>query len=240
MNGGKMKKVFSALIFVALAVSLLSPGLVLGGEIATIGRGTARVYPDNAEVSFSIITRGKESEKATRENAEKYEDVISSLKKAGFDKKKIVSSSFMVNTEYDYKTSPGRPVVSGYVANHRIRVKTDDLAGLGKMIDAAMKGGTTEMTGISYSSSRMDEIRREAISMAVKNVINDATVMAAAAGGKLGELVNLGTPEVNRIPVMENMRFKAMSDGPATNVVPDELTVSVTVSGKWVFIQDKE
>ncbi|MBU8922593.1 MAG: SIMPL domain-containing protein [Bacteroidales bacterium] len=236
-----MKNVFSLLLIsIVLAVSLMSPGLVLGGEIATSGHGTASVYPDNAVVSFSIITRDRESEKVTHENAEKYERVISGLKKAGFDKEQVVSSSFMVNTEYDYKTSPGRPVVSGYVANHRIRVKTGDLARLGKLIDAAMEGGATEMNGIKYDSSRIDEIRREAISIAVRNAIADAVAMAAAAGGKLGELINLGTPEANRIPVMENMRYKAMADGPATNIAPDELTVSVTVTGKWVFIRNSE
>jgi uncharacterized protein YggE len=146
----------------------------------------------------------------------------------------------MVNTEYDYKTSPGRPVVSGYIANHRIRVKTEDLTKLGKLIDAAMEGGAAEMNGISYSSSRSDELRREAIAMAVKNAMDDAIAMAAAAGGKLGELIILGTPEASRIPAIENMRFKAMADGPATNIAPDELIVSVTVTGKWFFIQDTE
>ena len=61
--------------------------------------------------------------------------------------------------------------------------------------------------------------------------------MAAAAGGAVGELVELSTEGVAR-PVMERAYAAdaaVMAQGAATSLSPGELTVSARVTGRWRF-----
>lgn len=233
-----MAKLCSATAFFIAAV-IAMPFDALAGEpqISTSGSGTVLASPDRAQIDFSIISRAKRSEAASSENAAISGKVYRKLKEIGFARETVYTVHYGVNTEYGPGAVGKRPEIIGFVAVHRMRVLTGDLGMTGTIIDAVMDAGASEIDGITFTSSKMDSLRQEALEIAVRNAIGDAGAMARAAGGSLGDLIELATPEAQRYFPMESMAMKARSFDEATSIVAQEITVTVTVAGRWLFVK---
>jgi uncharacterized protein len=128
------------------------------------------------------------------------------------------------------------PQVVGFIASNSVRVRTDQLERVGAVIDAAIKKGATSVVGLMFYSSNVDDARRTALAQAVENARRDAEVMARAAGGQLGALIELTSEQVDIIrppmPMFE-MRQKAAAE---TQVQPGEEKVTAMVTGRWRFV----
>src|SRR6185503_12105897 len=154
--------------------------------------------------------------------------------------KDITTAGYNLQQDYIYK--PDRqPEPSGFTANTSIRAEVRRLESLGKVIDAAIAGGATGISGVQYFASNTEEARRSAMAQAVREARTDADVLARAAGGTLGRLIALNSGGVNQ-PFPRDMMAMAGGNvavravGAPTNVVPGELTVIAVVSGRWEFI----
>ncbi len=115
-------------------------------------------------------------------------------------------------------------------------MRTDKLDRVGAVIDAAIKKGATNIAGLLFYSSNVDEARRGALGQAIENARRDAEVMARAAGGQLGALIELASQQfdVIRPPMpMFDMRQKAAMETP---IQPGEEKITAMVTGRWRFI----
>ncbi len=233
-----MAKLFSTTAF-CLAALIAMPAVAKAGEpqISTSGSGTVLASPDRAQVDFSIISRAKRSEEASSANAAVSGKVYRKLKEIGFARETVYTVHYGVNTEYGPFVAGKRPEVTGFAAVHRMRVLTGDLRMAGTIIDAVMDAGAAEIDGITFTSSKMDSLRQAALEIAVRNAIGDAGAMARAAGGSLGELIELATPEAQHYFPVESMALKSRSFDEATSIVAQEISVTATVAGRWRFVK---
>ncbi len=206
-------------------------------EISTSGTGTVLASPDRAQIDFSIITRAKRSEGASSENAGIGKRVTDRLGDMGFGRETVQTVYYGVNAEYGSNVMDRKPVITGYVAVHRMRVRTGDLKKTGTIVDAVLDAGASEIDDISYTSSKVDSLRQVALENAVKNALGDARAMARSAGGNLGDLVELKTAGEQNFFPMESRSFKLAMRDEETSVVPQEITVTVTVAGRWLFVK---
>jgi len=222
-----------------IAAFIAMPDGALAGEpqISTSGSGTVLASPDRAQVDFSIISRAKRSEEASSANAATSGKVYRKLKEIGFARETVYTVHYGVNTEYGPGAAGKRPEITGFAAVHRMRVQTGDLKMAGTIIDAVMDAGASEIGGITFTSSKMDSLRQAALEIAVRNAIGDAGAMARAAGGSLGELIELATPEAQHYFPVESMAMKARSFDEATSIVAQEISVTATVAGRWRFVK---
>jgi len=226
-------------------VALLGASLLLAGEaradseIVVTGRGLASVMPDRARIEFSIYTTGKTTQEAASLNSERLERVLSVLQGAGFERKEIYTSLYTVDEVRDPKKSEK---IRGYRAKHRLYIKIDKIEDVSRIVDLINQSGGVQVGRISYTSSQYDEVRRKALAIAVENARKDARVMASAAGGKLGALIELTThfPDNPTFQRSYKVEACALRGGvyPSTSIVPSELNVHVTVLGRWIFISD--
>ena len=207
--------------------------------IEVSGNGDAKVTPDRALVYVGVQTRGRTAALAGQENAKLATAILEGVRGAGVAREQIGTMNYSVNPMYRYYPDGRKPELTGYDASNTVRVEVRTLDLVGKVIDAALGAGANNITGINFFASQIDATKREALSAATTDARLSAEVMAKAAGGSLGALVNV-TSQMQDVPrpmpqVMMLARAK-VADAETPVMAPTEQTVTATVVGRWQFI----
>ncbi|HEY0996919.1 MAG TPA: SIMPL domain-containing protein [Gemmatimonadaceae bacterium] len=232
----------------AIALSLLGAAplvaqLPAGGpptptpSISVSASGEVKVTPDRAYVTVGVMTRGATAAAAGAENARKQQAILDTLRKMGFTPQQLTTSGYNVSPDMRYNQQTGESTITGYSVRNSVRVEVRQIAQVGPVIDAALKKGSNEIQGVAFFSSQADSARREALKEAVALSRADAEVLAQAAGGSLGELLEMSTAQNPGRPVMyaESMALRGKADA-ATPVEPGEQAIGAFVTARWRFI----
>lgn len=227
-----MRRTTSLLALFMILVS--SPLSAQEASLVSSGTGTVQLPPDRATLSVAIESRAAEASGAGASNAEVVAGVREALGAAGVDAADITTAHYNVRAEW--RRQDGERIPDGYVAETMLRVTLDDITMAGTAIDAALGAGANRIDGVQFSSSRADEARRQAISLAVQDAMGTAEAMAVAAGGSLGTLIELTTEGATRpIATMRAMRAEAAYADAPTEISPGELTITARVVGRWSY-----
>jgi uncharacterized protein YggE len=208
-------------------------------QLVTSGQGEAKIVPDRARLEVSVQTRAATAAAAGSENARKQQSVLDALKKLGFaaDQLSTVNYNLYPEMQYDPKTQRSR--VSGYTATNTVRVEIRDVGMIGRAIDASLEAGSNMISSLSFYASNTDAARRAALADAVARARDDADAIARAAGGSVGQLLEITTMDI-RPPVIYNR--VALADAAvgkvaqSTPVEPGEQTVTAMVTVRWAFV----
>lgn len=210
-------------------------------EITASGRGEVRLPPTYAILTVNVVTRANAAVEAASQNARKVEGIMNGLRNTGLAEKDISTSGYRLEQNYEYPRN-AEPRPSGFTANTTIRAEVRPLENLGKVIDAAISGGATGVSGIQFLASNTEDARRSAMAEAVRQARADAEVIARAAGGSLGRLIALNSGGVSQPTPREMYSAQLMSTvvatagAPGTSIVPAELNVTAVVFGRWEFL----
>ena len=225
-----------ALLASLVLVSTAAPAIAQQTpRIVVEGTAEVSVPPDRATLTFSIETRAADAQSAAQRNAQRQASAIAALREAGVGEDRLSTIGYGVQP--DWRWSNGERRLAGHIARTSLRVRSDDLSELGRLIDAALGAGVNEVGSVELEASTLEHARRQALAQAVRNARAAAEAMAAAAGGTLGTLIELSTRLEGRPPAPV-ARAMAMEAAPDTQIIPGEQTVSVTVIGRWSFLQD--
>ncbi|HXG71481.1 MAG TPA: SIMPL domain-containing protein [Gemmatimonadaceae bacterium] len=207
-------------------------------EIAASGRGEMRVSPTLASVTMSVTTKAPTAAEAARTNTATIVTAVTAIRAAGIATGDIVVLGYNIGQGNVYNPGPQR--TEGILARNTIRVEIRKLDDLGKIIDAALAGGATEISSIQFSAPATAAARRAALASAVSGARADAEVMATAAGGRLGELISMGPGEAGFSGQADFSGRSAIFPGnlppPTANISPRDITVTANVTGRWVFL----
>jgi uncharacterized protein YggE len=109
---------------------------------------------------------------------------------------------------------------------------------VGRVVDAALAKGANQINSLQFYSSKADSVRRAALAAAVANSRADAEALARAAGGSLGQLIEITTGYMPPRPLtMEATGMVAMAkDRVQTPIEPGEQTVTAMVTTRWTFV----
>jgi uncharacterized protein YggE len=109
---------------------------------------------------------------------------------------------------------------------------------VGPVIDAALSAGANQINSLSFGIASPDSARRAALTVAVAKAKADADVMARAAGGSLGPLIELIAADVYSPPVPRAMMAMAKMDAAQESVPvePGQEIVRASVSARWQFL----
>lgn len=203
--------------------------------VVASGQGEVTLRPDRATVSVTIHTVAPEPDEASSRNLAVAEAVTAAIDALDIEPDSLRSTGVRIGPNREY--TPEGPRDAGYFAQRGLSVTTNELADVGRIIQAAVGAGATSIDGIAYSSSEEQGARHEALARAVDAARTDATVIARAAGGRLGDVVLLSTESVSVPRPM--FALEAMSAGRAVAdeamPEPEDLTVTAHVHGRWVF-----
>jgi uncharacterized protein len=207
-------------------------------QILASGSGEVQLAPDRATVMLGVQSRATTVSQATSDNSRRSRAIIDTLRAIGLASDQLTTVNFSVSPEMQYPPNQS-PKLSGYVVTNTVRVNLRRIEDVGRTIDAALSKGANEVSGIEFTSSRADSARRAAIAEAVVHARADAETMAKAAGGSLGQLLEL-TSGVEPIRPFEATAIRARVAAAApTPIEPGQLTVSATVTARWAFVPNK-
>jgi uncharacterized protein len=206
--------------------------------LVTSGQGEAKVTPDRASVMVNVQTRAATAAAAAADNAARTKAVLDALAKLGLSRDQLGTEGYTVYPEMRYDKDGGSPKVVAYVVTNSVRAETKRPEQAGAIVDAALGAGANMINSLSFFASSIDEARRMAISSAVASAKADAEAMARAAGGSLGDLLELSTngPTVPPRPMYDMAARAGMMKQEATPINPGQQTVTVFVSARWRFV----
>ena len=217
-------------------VTNVTPTLIDVPQIMTSARGEARVRPDRATVMIGVQTRAATAAQAASENATKVEAVLAALRRLGLTNDQLSTVEYNVFPEMRYSREGEEPRLVGYNVHNAIRADIARIEQVGAVLDAALGAGANSINSLSFHSSNIEQVRREAIARAMASARADAEALARAAGGTLGRMLEASTVEV-AIPVMRTSmaRMEAAQAAP-TPIQPGEQEVSANVTARWEFV----
>lgn len=235
--------VASALCAVSLAAQQPAgnmPSMHPPSVISTSATGEARYIPDRATVSIGVQTRALTAARASADNAVKQRAVIDAIRAQGIAAEQISTVNYSLNAEQVYNPQAGdkAPRITGYVATNTVRVEVKKVDQVGALIDAAIAKGANDVSSLDFHSSAPDSLRRVALADAYKQAVADATVLAQAAGGRLGELIELTTGGSDGGPQPKYRASMAFAKAADTPVSVGETGLSVSIMARWRFVVD--
>jgi uncharacterized protein len=206
-------------------------------QIVVTGTGEAHVTPDRAVVVVGVQSRATTAAAAASDNARRIRAVIDTLKASGLGADQISTANYNVSPEMQYPTGGNQPPrVTGYVVTNSVRADIRRIDDVGRVIDASLAKGANEVASLQLYSSRADSTRRAALAAAVADARAQAEVLARAAGGSVGSLIEVSSTQEPIRPMLQPlMRAAAMAPG-VTPIEPGEQTVTATVTARWVFV----
>ena len=219
MNRTK-KKVVSLLMIAALAGTFAQNAIAAQEvpeenaaqrTITVSADGSVQVVPDMAEFTFGIQSEGTTAEEAQKSNGETVDSVISSLLKDGVAEKDIKTTSMYLYPQYDYNTDNS---ITGYIQTTELSVSGQKIEAAGQIIADAISAGANELHQVRYTFSQYEEAYDQALTQAVQNARGKGLVLAAAAGGSLGDVLVIteGYQDTSaRYKLMDNYAFEEMA-----------------------------
>jgi uncharacterized protein YggE len=206
--------------------------------LSVSGLGEVSVTPDRAAVVLGVETRRPTAAQATAENSRITRAVLDAVRATGVAAEDVSTADFSVNPELAYDQPKGTTRVVGYLVRNTVRVRVQKLENTGAVLDAALSRGANTVQSLEFISSTLPTARREALANAVEQAKADADVMARAAGGSLGPLLELSVQEYQR-PMPYTPMLMASAMGKVAEAAPPvaggQQTLSVRVSGRWRY-----
>lgn len=229
----------------ATLLAVLCAGLSLGAkpvsaqgtpappQIVVTGTGEARVAPDRAIVLLGVQSRATTVAAAAAENARRIKAILDTLKSMGLSGEQLMTVNYSVSPEM---TGMQTPKVTGYVVTNSVRAEVRRLDDVGAVIDASLAKGANEISSLQFYSSKADSTQRAALAAAVADARAQAEVLARAAGGTLGPLIELSSAQEPIRPIAQPlMRVSAAMASVRTPIEPGEQTIMATVTARWTF-----
>lgn len=205
-------------------------------RIITSGSGEARVSPDKATIFIGVQSRASTAASAASTNARRQRAVLDTLRAMGLTSAQLSTVNYSVSPEMQYDQNTRTSRVVGYTVSNNVRVQVNQLDEVGRIIDAALAKGANEISSLQFASSKADSARRAALSDAVADARADAEALARAAGGTLGDLIELSTTSSPIRPYAEMAMAKVAAAAP-TPIEPGEQTISASVTAQWAFVR---
>jgi uncharacterized protein YggE len=218
------------------AASMTGPTLPPPSIVVT-GRGEERVTPDRARVTLGVQTQAPTAAAAATQNARRQRAVLDTLRALGIPAEQITTSDYNVFPEQQYDEQTRRARIVGYNVQNNVIVELRRIDQVGAVLDATLAKGANNVSSLSFFYSDAQTAQRRALGKAVEAARAEAEVIAAAAGGRLGEVIEISSvPQVEgpRPMFAAEMRVKADASAP-TPISEGTQTVTGVVAARWRF-----
>jgi uncharacterized protein YggE len=207
-------------------------------QIVVNGSGEVRVTPDRASIQIGVQSRAATAAEAASANSRRQRAVIDAIKARGIPADQIGTMGFNVipETRYD-REGQQAPRTTSYLVSNVVTVDVRRIDQVGPVIDAALAAGANQINSLSFGITGADSARRVALANAVTKARADAEIMARAAGGTLGQLLELHAMEAFiPSPRAVSMEMKTANMADAVPIEAGQETIRATVMARWQFV----
>lgn len=205
------------------------------------GRGEVFARPDRAVIRLGAQAQATEAAAAQATVNEVMQKGLDEIKKLGIAERAIRTSGLNLYPVYT-NPRPDRdgeePRVAGYRAANTIQITIDDLALVGKIIDAGVSAGANRLEGVTFELRDDLPQRKQALERAIEEAKSKARAMAPALDVKLGKLREVieGGIAIEPPQPLFARTMRASFGAADTPVQPGELRVEATVTLRYEII----
>ncbi len=244
----KMRNLWILVILVILCAGVLPVTGAATDEdrdlIHVTGSGTVKAAPDRVDISFSVVTKNTDVKAAQKENARKMELIMAVMKdtaKGNIGPLDIQTTSYSVSEMYPdetLKAKYGDQTV--YQVSNTIQIETSEINRVGDIIDYAVTNGANGVSSLDFtlSKEKTQEIRKEALDIAVSKARVDAEIVAQSMGITLGPVHEVSVDEGYQPPVYTNQDMRSLEYAaakPSTPIEAGAVEVSARVSVSYAI-----
>ncbi|MCL4673054.1 MAG: SIMPL domain-containing protein [Sphingomonadaceae bacterium] len=219
----------AAIAAAAVPASAADVSVAVQGPVVELSvTETVKARPDLADVGAGVTTEAPTAVEAMRMNAEQMTRVVARIRSLGIAEDDVQTTGINLNAVYDYNGQ--RPVFRGYQASNRVSITLRKVDDTGKVLDALVAAGATDLSGPSFSIADDTAAQAQARKAAVQKAEKMAREYAEWTGYtgvrvlKISEMVDAGAP----MPMMRAVAMEASAA--STPVQPGMVGTSVTVS----------
>ena len=201
----------------AVVSSTITPAILTSGDAIVTRK------PDLAIVSAGIESQQSTAAAAQTDLAAKAAKLISRIKSLGVPDQDLATAGYSVGPMYN----PSSQTIAGYRASEQLTAKWHNVDTVGKALDAIVQEGGATNVSVSFGLADPKSAQAEARTLAIADAKSRASAMAAAAGVRLGQVIQVSDLSAqSRYPQPYNLGADAAAQ---TQVPVGTLEVQVTV-----------
>ena len=171
--------------------------------ISVSGEAKQDIDPDQAILSFSLVSKDKDLNMAKKNNDEMADKVVAIIRGFKIPKEKIATSNINIAPQYNYQNVTGvnQQVFVGYNVSRSLRVTMDDISMNEKLLSALVEAKVDQINGVQFQLSDPEKYAAALRLKAYDNAKTKAAALAQAAGGKLGAPISISTGNISPMPI---------------------------------------
>ena len=201
-------------------------------SITVNGEAMISAEPDQAQIDIGVVTQARSAPEASKENAERLSRVLTEVKKLLGKSDEVKTSGYSLTPNYRYPQG-GKPEIVGYTASNTVRIKTNTLDLVGRLIDGAMQAGANNVNRLVFTLKDEQGAQLEALRQASAKAKSKAEAVAASLGLKIVRIAAINEGERTIQPIYRQAlaaRGEALAAQAPTPVEAGTVDVRSTVS----------
>jgi len=206
-----------------------------GGPVVELSVSeSVKARPDMVTIGAGVTSRAPTAVAAMQQNAKDMTAVVDRIKALGIPKEDIQTTGINLNAQYQYDQARQQQVFTGYQASNRVSVTLRKVEDAGKVLDALVAAGATDLDGPNFGLEDDEAAQAQARKAAMQRANAQALEYAQLAGYSGVRLLEVSEATYSRAPVP--LAVRAQSDAafaPATPVEPGQVATSVNITVKF-------
>lgn len=198
-------------------------------KIQVQGVGEIEIIPNRARLSFSIITKDKDSKIASDNNAKISKTVTSKIiEEMNLNKKNIKTSNYSLRPIYTYINNKP-PKLEGMEVSNDFQVSDIQIEKASDLINLLSNQKISEIRNIEFYHNDMEKFDEACLTKAVENAKKKAQILADQSNLKIVGIKEIfENIQANNSPVP--VMFKAHAEGISSNVHSGSLEIQKTIN----------
>jgi uncharacterized protein YggE len=198
--------------------------------VTTTGQAVLRTVPDEATINLGAEVRDAELAVARDRAGAIVEDFLKATRDLGIPANEVATLGARVQPDYEWNRETGERRLRGYVVTRDMSVRLTDLERLGPLIEAATAAGVNQIQPASLTSSRRDQLERQALADAVRDARLRAEAAAGALEADLGDVRTIDAAPPRIQPVARRAEMLAADSGGGGGWQPGEIEIPANVT----------
>jgi uncharacterized protein YggE len=153
------------------------------------GTGSVSAQPDQFRLTITVQTRAATAAEAAERNATEVTRVLDRLRTLVGRDGELRTVQYSVNPEI--RSNPQPAVIVAWVASNSIQATATDLTLPGRLIDAAIAAGATNVGGLQFGVKDPTPLLAEALKRAAAQARSQAESMASGLNLRVGAVLML-------------------------------------------------
>lgn len=191
------------------------------------------VAPDMATIGAGVTSEAPTAVEALRMNSAEMQKVIDRIKALGIAEKDIQTTGINLNARYDYDREGQRQIFRGYQVSNRVSVNLRKIEDTGKVLDALVAAGATDLSGPNFSIENDDAAKDAARKRALERATDRATAYAAMLGYDGTRVLSVRESISGSGPMPERAMLRMSADMPSAApppVQPGMVSTGISIS----------